>query len=290
MIRRLFVRLIVAVVIGVSAAVPVDSAPAGGVVYATVYGAGVASFDAGTGRRLGLLRSGSAFGVAVDGAGNLYVGNDGSADPASFLVRVFAPGGTKPMRAIQTRQQLARFAVSAAGELALAGFGGGDCCANELEFFAPGQSTPYRHVVATRDLAAFEDVAFDANGDCWVDGFDAKGRPVVGYVTPGSFRVTFVPFAGLATAGPLAIDGAGDVVISGHRGLIQVFAPSGILIRRWTLMDRPDDLTAIAVSPDDRRLYVASEDTQLAAYEYDPAHTRPDFYFGSYANGLAVEP
>jgi hypothetical protein len=102
-------------------------------------GAGVASFDAGTGRRLGFLRSGGAFGVALDGAGNLYVGNDGSADPASFVVRVFAPGSTKPMRVIQTRQQLGRFAVSAGGELALAGFGGGDCCANELESSRPAR-------------------------------------------------------------------------------------------------------------------------------------------------------
>jgi hypothetical protein len=283
-VRSLFV-LAAAFVIALGGPARTTGAHGDPIVYASIIDSGIASYDALTGRQLGRLRTHNAFGVAVDGAQNVYVGVT-NADPGSFLVDVYAPGATKPSRRISTGQQYANLAVSSGGELAVSGFGGYACCGNSFDFFEPGQTKPSRTIAPTSTFATYGSVAYDAAGNCWVDGLDANNQPAFGYVAPGATTVTVVPFAGAVSAGLLAVAPDGNIVLANQGGLVQVYTPAGALTFRWRLMGAPAAIGGIAIAGS--RLFVASGATQLSAYHY-PSGRRLEQYFGWYSNGVAVE-
>jgi hypothetical protein len=255
------------------------------VVYATTY-AGVAAYDPFTGQQLGLLTlpSGSqTSGLAVH-AGTIFVGLY-NANPDSYEVAEYPAGAKSPARYVAPNQELGNIAVSRAGELAIAGFGGGSCCSTStLTFYAARDTKPNR--LFYRNAGSFYYVAYDAAGTCWIEGFNAKNELSFGYVAAGRKKIVAVAFPGALSAGPIAIDTAGNIVLAGSSGRIQVFSPGGALLDQWTLLGNPT-ASGIAVSEDGKRLYVSDSATQIATYRY-PSGERPLAFFGTFASDVAV--
>jgi len=255
-------------------------------IYATTYES-VESYDPLTGKKVGSLplpQGAQTSGLAVNG-GTIYVGLF-SANPDSYEVAEYPPGATKPARYVAPNQELGNISVSATGELAIAGFGGGSCCSTStLTFYAAGATKPNRSFF--RNAGDFEHVAYDAGGTCWIEGYDAKNKVSFGYVAPGSKKIVTVEFPAALSAGPIAIDASGNIVLAAKLGNVQVFSPAGALLTQWTLLGNPTTVTGIAVSEDGRRLYVSNSYTQLGSYRY-PGGEPPLAFFGTYASNIVA--
>jgi hypothetical protein len=255
----------------------------GAIVYAAVVD-GVAEYDALTGRRVSFVRQARATTVAVDAARNLYVGRlSGPLAPA--FVGVYAPEAASPFRAIHLATYPIALAVSASGAVAAAVAGAGLCCPGGIAFIGPGATFPGRYAKAIEHIYNYSGVAVDASGGTWVDGSRDDGRLFVGYVAPGSDRVSVKLFSGLAGAGPMTIDSDGNVVVAGSSE-IQTFTPAGALVRARTTGFPPHaDIVGVAVSSDGLRLYAAIDGGSIEGFPYRLPSAPPALTFGAHVTG-----
>ncbi len=159
-------------------------------------------------------------GVALDGAGNLYIANYGSSNRAGYVVKV-TPGG------VQTTVLSAYTAApgQAPAPVGVAVDGAGNLFIVDLGLSYAVKVTPSGVQTSVGSGLNYPiGIALDGAGDVFIG--DQNNARVV-EVTPGGVQTT-VPFTGLQQPWGVAVDAAGDVFVAdgGNSGVMPAVPPS----------------------------------------------------------------
>lgn len=225
------------------------------------------------------------YGMWVDSAGTLYVANIPQGAP-TIGVAEFHPGATTPFRMLTDKMAYpTQVAVGKDGTTYVEQCQRGDVVGVYVTVFAPGTTTASRTVNLHFSGYALQcdQMAFDTNGDLLVSAATFKNHTHVFRVTPGTFHVSPVKLnTGGLDGGGLAVDGAGNIYVSGaYSGAIMVFAAGKTNATR-------------VINQGAASLYVKPDGTLFAATagstvdEYAPGGSTPVNSFADYATGLGI--
>lgn len=206
-------------------AAPNDPTPTPTPVPATIY---ESNFKANTvqaftlsGTSLGIFSTlASPTGVAVDGAGNIYVSSDTA---SGYSIQKYLPDGTNSLFATSGLKAPHGLAFDSSGNLYVA-----NAQSSNVEKFTPdGTGTVF--VDASAGLVTPVDVAFDSSGNLFVSSAygGSTGTGSIVKVTPGGVATVFADGV-FSTAYGIAIDKTDNIYVSNHTGnSILKFAPDG---------------------------------------------------------------
>jgi hypothetical protein len=242
-----------------------------------IYGVGQApeaAFYPGTQTTVTAVDMNYPVGMALDGAGDLYIANYGSGSRAGYVLKV-TPGG------VQTTVLSAYTAApaQAPAPVGVAVDGAGDLFIVDLYLPYAVELTPSGVQTTVGSGLSFPiGIALDGAGDVFIG--DQNNKRVV-EVTPGGVQTT-VPFTGLQQPWGVAVDAAGDVFVAdgGNQstgGLVppsvMEITPSGVQTTVPTIgLGQPYDLAVdaagdvfIADAPNARVLEVTPSGVQTTA-------------------------
>jgi sugar lactone lactonase YvrE len=139
-----------------------------GDLYVSHFDDGMSAIDvyaAESGARLRTITSGLYFpnAIALDGADNLYVADEGSkSDAYAGAITVYAPGSTAVQRTITDKiDNPTALLFDTSGNLYVA-----NQAANNVTVYAPGQATPFRTI--TKGIDSPSALAFDSQRNIYV--------------------------------------------------------------------------------------------------------------------------
>lgn len=229
------------------------------------------------------------FGMWIDTHGNLWVANIPQGAPSTGVFAYHA-GASHPFRNLRVGLvNPTHVAVGADGTV----FVNQDRCNSNIQgacvtVYAPGSNRPTRTIDMHFAGYALQtgEMGFDKNGNLLVVDSTFKGGTHVFQVAAHTFKVTDLKLH-LSVDGPgLALDGAGNLYVSGvSRGLIDVFAPGATSPSR-VLNGGSYDIAVLH----DGTLY---GNFYGGIVEYAPGATNPTNQFytsGNYGLGVAVGP
>ncbi len=167
-------------------------------------------------------------GVALDGAGDLYIANYGVDPSPPGFVDMITPGGVESQ--VLTSYTSAITSVCGSGlptqPIGIAVDGAGDLFISDLELTCAVKVTPggVQSPVGS-GLSFATDIALDGAGDAFIA--DQYNKRVV-EVTPSGVQTT-VPFSGLQIPWGVAVDAAGDVFVTDGDELATPAVPSRVV-------------------------------------------------------------
>ena len=233
------------------------------------------------------IQNGTArpYGLWVDSAGTLYVANIPQGAP-TIGVTEFHPGSARPFRILT--DQIAyptQVAVSDDGTTYVEQCQQGDVTGVYVTVFPAGSTTASRTLNLHFSGYALQcdEMAFDTNGDLLVSAETFKDGTHVFRVKPGTYTVTRVKLnLGRLDGGGLAVDGAGNIYVSGaYSGAIMVFAPGKTNATRII----NQGAASLHAEPDGT-LYAATAGSVVD--EYPPGGSTPINSFVDNATGLGI--
>jgi outer membrane protein assembly factor BamB len=193
-------------------------------------------------------------GLAVDSAGNLYVG-DVTGDGGHIYV--FAPGGTTPFRTLTGVETPYSVAVDANGSVYSNCIQNPGCTENAVYVFAPGSTTPTTTLVDP-NFGQILYVAVDAAGDVFVDG-DTTSFPVSANEIdeiPAGTTAPVIVNANLNNPYSMILDGAQNLIVAvADGGYINIFAPPYTGKPEKKKLETQCDANALTLNADDSALW-----------------------------------